>query len=134
MKRSMRRRSVFLGACLLAAGAVVTKAEPSSPLVLADPTGLIGHQFGNGLAATAQHLFVGDPRSHELGDSGVVWVFRRGRDGGEAIRPPAGASVRSFGAALAAQQHLLVVGAPGSPLVGSRDLGEVFVYRWRRGR
>lgn len=130
--RARSTRCVAVGLLILAVGTAVVLAAPSGPTVLVDPTGSASHDFGAALASTAWQLFVGDPRSGE-DETGVVWVYRRGSDHSESIEPGEG-SVRSFGAALAANRHLLVVGAPGSPYVGSNDVGDVFVYRLRRGR
>ena len=125
----LRSGLVFGVYCLIVASAV--PGAVLGPTVIVDPTPGPSHGFGTAVAATARFLYVGDPRATS-GETGLVWAFPRlGRrpSAGRALSPPSGLDVESFGAALAVDDRTLVVGAPGSPYVGSLDIGDVFVYR-----
>lgn len=127
----LRSGLVFGVYCLIVASAV--QGAVLGPTVIVDPTPGPSHGFGTAVAATARFLYVGDPRATS-GETGLVWAFPRlGRrpSAGRALSPPSGLDVESFGAALAVDDRTLVVGAPGSPYVGSLDIGDVFVYRLR---
>ena len=126
------RSGLVFGVFCLIVGSAVQGALPG-PTVIVDPTPGPSHGFGTAVAATARSLYVGDPRALSR-ETGLVWAFplrSRGLRVGRALLPPSGLAVRSFGAALAVDDHTLVVGAPGSPYVGSLDIGDVFVYRLR---
>ncbi|MEM6672327.1 MAG: hypothetical protein AAF726_05755 [Planctomycetota bacterium] len=96
-------------------------------------------EFGAAVALDGDVAFVGAPRSLEGGvRSGAVHAAARTQDGDWYAAPGSpwtvswlGAGAR-FGAAVAADGGLLVVGAPGADGTGGPASGEVVAYRFDR--
>ena len=77
-------------------------------------------QFGASVAATQDHLIVGEGRNMLL--PGTAYVYVRGEDGWELSQKltPDGDMPRGFGRAIATTSDLLVIGAPLT--------NEVYIY------
>ncbi len=105
-------------------GPTSTFLTPPAPLVE-------GLEFGAALAAGGDRVFVGAPQS---GDSGAVHVVRRVADAwvreGAPIAFSGGFGGEEFGAALAADGDLLVVGAPSAATDGRAYVFEYADSTW----
>lgn len=102
--------SILLGAAALALGAVPSAGQSFMPAE--GPTALAG--FGATLVVNGPEVIVGEPAN--VMRPGLVYIYRRGADGtwGEAASFGAsdGDSGDGFGASLATDGDLLLVGAP----------------------
>ncbi len=104
-----------------------------STLSLAASEGAQGAGFGATIALAGDLALVGAPDRRD--GPGEVHAFRRDRSTDEwshvgALEPPAGSERMGFGASLAIEEELAMVGAPGA----AGRVGSVFLYRWETGQ
>ncbi len=94
-----------------------------------------GENFGSALATSGATVLVGAPAETASGsEAGAVYAYRCQAAGfnpcafGQRVQAAGGAPGDRFGAALATDGNLAVVGAPRFDPAGSNDAGSVFVY------
>lgn len=101
-------------------------------LAAASPIG--SENFGAALAVAGPVLLVGSPHDASAATAGAVHVFRCQAGGtnpcagGQRVQAAGGAAGDRFGAAIATDGTLAVVGAPRFDPAGSTDAGSIFLY------
>lgn len=114
---------------------VRSTAGGGSDLQLLTAVSPIGSEnFGAALAVAGPVLLVGSPHDASAATSGAVHVFRCQASGvnpcagGQRVQAAGGANGDRFGAAIAMDGTLAVVGAPRFDPAGSTDAGSIFIY------
>lgn len=133
----------FVGAPASSAGPVIeagnvhvrsTAGAGSELQLLAASSPIAAESFGAALAVAGPVLLVGSPHDATAGTAGAVHVFRCQAGGtnpcagGQRVQAAGGAAGDRFGAAIATDGTLAVVGAPRFDPAGSTDAGSIFLY------
>lgn len=90
-------------------------------------------RFGTSTALSGNAVVVGAPFDDDLGfDAGSAYVFRRASGGWleQKLLAPDGQAFDNFGAAVAVEGDLVVVGSPGSDSETANDSGAAYLFRW----
>jgi len=89
--------------------------------------------YGHGVATNGEDVLIGSPRAARSDDPGAVYVYRRTGPGWtevQLIQPDDGRDSDNFGAALAVDGNLMVVGAYQADTGGLISAGAAYVF-WR---
>lgn len=111
-----------------------TAGAGSELQLLAASSPIAAESFGAALAVAGPVLLVGSPHDATAGTAGAVHVFRCQSGGpnpcagGQRVQAAGGAAGDRFGAAIATDGSLAVVGAPRFDPAGSADAGAIFIY------